>query len=94
MCYNEKTVEWKLDAKHLVETGNMLFTKGTASGQYILIEGNIVNYGDYTGAFKNISQAILEPKNPIELETPANAVKISFKMMDTEMIEFDISKIK
>ena len=95
MTYNEKSnIDWKLDAKYLIKTGNMLFYKGSAHGNYTLIEGNVLTYGNYTGAFQNINQALLEPINSIEFNTVTEAIKTAFKTIDTNVITLDISKVK
>jgi len=95
MNYNEKSnIDWKLDTEYLTKTGNMLFYKGTTHGIYTLVEINLMTYGEYRNAFKGISQAILEPVNAIEFNTPMEAIKAAFKTMDTNVITLDISKIK
>jgi len=95
MTFNEKnSIEWKLDASYLATTGNMLFYKGTASGYYTLVDGNVMSYGEYTNAFKSISQATFESKGNIEFDTSADAVKAAFKTMDTDIITLNISKVR
>jgi len=91
---NLNYIDWKLDAKHLAKTGNMLFYKGTAHGSYTLVEGNLLTYGNYNGAFQGINKGLLEPGNTIEFDTPAEAIKAAFKTIDTNVITLDISKVK